>query len=464
MYIENVSVKDIPPISKSISLDCDERVNLFIGPNASGKSTLLRVMDYAYCPNEEHLLSGTITYETVIKENLITSDIESSTARLEERFGSDAPACILVPSNDWPHRDLTVANLHIKLPIWNKVPLLYIPSTRVNLPLDATEVLNMNPFSNVEIEEGQARIPFSFGLDSTADPFIFDGGHLKKDISKYWLIEQHIHQSQERIGKALHIGYLCAKKICSEVFSGYSSHPYVEIIDDGDYKGEMSAHPYMGIETSDDIAGAFLYLGELSSGTQGTLLWIYALALKIAHHYKWRENWEEEPAILLIDEIENHLHPTWQRRVIPTLLEQFPKLQIFATTHSPFVVAGLKAGQVHLLDRGKGGVVTTASNTEDIVGWTIDEVLRNIMGVNDPTDVETARAAVKLRKLRSQEPLPDEQAEEQRQRRMWELRQKVNRELLTGGPVAAQREEFEQQFAEALQRYQKRQSLDQDSG
>ena len=48
------------------------------------------------------------------------------------------------------------------------------------------------------------------------------------------------------------------------------------------------------------------------------------------------EDWQKQPAILLIDEIENHLHPTWQRRVIPALLDHFPGLQIFATTHSPF--------------------------------------------------------------------------------------------------------------------------------
>ena len=95
---------------------------------------------------------------------------------------------------------------------------------------------------------------------------------------------------------------------------------------------------------------------------------------------------EQKPAILLIDEIENHLHPTWQRRVIPALLEHFPGLQIFATTHSPFVVAGLKAGQVHLLKRDDEGRVTASTNHEDVIGWTADEILRNMMGVEDPTD------------------------------------------------------------------------------
>ena len=68
-------------------------------------------------------------------------------------------------------------------------------------------------------------------------------------------------------------------------------------------------------------------------------------------------------------------------------------MQIFATTHSPFVVAGLKAGQVHLLNRDANGVVTASTNTENIEGWTADEILRVYMGVHEPTDELTAQAA-----------------------------------------------------------------------
>ena len=206
-----------------------------------------------------------------------------------------------------------------------------------------------------------------------------------------------------------------------------------------------------------------LYAGALSSGTQGTLLWVYALALKMESTMGGTEGWEKKPAILLIDEIENHLHPTWQRRVIPALLEHFPGLQIFATTHSPFVVAGLKAGQVHLLS-ATNGVVTASTKMEDVVGWTADEILRNMMGVEDPTDNETAAAARELRQLRNEEPRSDPEEEEARQRRIQELRQLVDRDLLAGGPWKKQRELFEQQFAEALQKYRQSQGLNQENG
>ena len=138
-------------------------------------------------------------------------------------------------------------------------------------------------------------------------------------------------------------------------------------------------------------------------------------------------------------------------------------MQIFATTHSPFVVAGLKAGQVHVLKRDEHGVVTAETNPQDVVGWTMDEVLRTLMGVDDPTDDETAQAARELRQLRSEGPRADEKEEEIRQQRMLELRAKVDRDLLAGGPMAAQRELFERQFAEALENYQRSKDLEQEN-
>ena len=268
-------------------------------------------------------------------------------------------------------------------------------------------------------------------------------------------------RQQSQLRRVLEVGYSCAKAICPEVIYDNSPNSYV---DSNDYDEKFVRYG-MGIGTTDDILGEPLYAGALSSGTQGTLLlWIWALSLKMAHHCDWQEGWQEKPAILLIDEIENHLHPTWQRRVIPALLKHFPGLQIFATTHSPFVVAGLKAGQVHLLKRNENGDVTATTNTEDIIGWTADEILRSMMGVDEPTDEDTAVAVRELRQLRKESPRETVEAEEQRQQRMLELRQNIDRDLLAGGPDASRREQFEQEFAEALEQYVKSRDLNQENG
>jgi len=63
------------------------------------------------------------------------------------------------------------------------------------------------------------------------------------------------------------------------------------------------------------------------------------------------------PCIILLDEIETHLHPSWQWKVLPAFQKMFPKAQIFVATHSPFVIASLNKGMIHRLRRGPDGVV-----------------------------------------------------------------------------------------------------------
>ena len=279
--------------------------------------------------------------------------------------------------------------------------------------------------------------------------------------------------------QAIYLSYFCAKEICGEII-----HPALpediastrqRISDRG--VPDVSARLDVGtrIRTTDaylssrlvDFSGQVdfrLGIEELSAGTGETLCWIRSIALQLLADHNFQFGWEKEPAILLIDEIENHLHPTWQRRVIPALLKYFPGLQIFATTHSPFVVAGLKAGQVHLLNRYENGVVTATTNTEDIVGWTADEILRTMMGVDDPTDDETARNAAELRQLRNEGPRADEREEAERQKRMQQLRRLVDRDLLAGGPKARRREDFARRFREAMERQRQEEELNQDNG
>ena len=371
--------------------------------------------------------------------------------------------CFLWPSDDWP-RDYQ-GNI-----VDNAQPLVYIPATRLSLPSRALftgqHILFWGP------NEKNAS---TLDLDwlSNTDSGIFDGRMVELSISQLrdamapsppspdnrtygWTIEElNINRRQQsQLRRVLGIGYSCAKSICLEIIHDDSPHSYVDSNEDDDKLVRYG----MGIGTADSILGEPLYAGALSSGTQGTLLWIWALALKMAHHYDWLEGWEEKPAILLIDEIENHLHPTWQRRVIPALLDHFPGLQIFATTHSPFVIAGLKAGQVHLLKRDENGVATATTNTEDVIGWTADEILRNMMGVEEPTDLLTIERSDRLRELRQKQSLTEEEDSE-----LNTLRRQVNESLLSrDGPVGPQRE----RYADLMQRFlQTRQSdVTQDGG
>jgi predicted ATP-binding protein involved in virulence len=76
---------------------------------------------------------------------------------------------------------------------------------------------------------------------------------------------------------------------------------------------------------------------------------------------------QQTPGMVLIDEIDVHLHPKWQRRVVRDLKETFPKIQFVCTSHSPFVIQSLEAGELRTLDRSGPPLVEYANRSiEDI--------------------------------------------------------------------------------------------------
>ena len=460
--------------SGCFSVTCDERVNLFVGTNACGKTTLLRAIDHLFS------LDGPETY-------------------LER----DPTYGWLELSSDWPVERRTAPLTEMPLP-GGIVPLINFPATRVNLP--AAHFTNVGPVDGESLgsgweppweteeqrnrvhESGRTRPPGFLGpygklfdtrgkLFDTSDG-VFFGGHVEDAFYELArLFRQWEPARIEILLEAITAGHACARAICSEVMGTPPPHPYtrtVEFRDDPDpydMGAERPVHqeevtlPAMAITTRDNPLGTPTYAGNLSAGTQSTLLWVWALALEMANHYDWEKDWKNQPAILSIDEIENHLHPTWQRRAIPTLLEHFPALQIFATTHSPYVVAGLKAGQVHrMYRRAKRFQLTeneieVETNEEDIVGLTSDAISRKYLEIVDPTDFATANATEELRRLRDEGTRADALQEDQRQKRMLELRGLVNRNMLASGPRAAQRELFEEQVAQEMEKYRQSQNL-----
>jgi len=90
----------------------------------------------------------------------------------------------------------------------------------------------------------------------------------------------------------------------------------------------------------------------LSHGYQSTIAWVVDLLGRVVQgeHGGQVSEPEQVAGVLLIDEIDIHLHPTWQRTILNGLKEAFPNLQIIATTHSPMVIADLRPDEIYLLD------------------------------------------------------------------------------------------------------------------
>ena len=79
--------------------------------------------------------------------------------------------------------------------------------------------------------------------------------------------------------------------------------------------------------------------------------------------------------VVLIDELELHLHPTWQRQIVGNLRETFPNIQFIGTTHSPFVIQALRPGELINLDPDERSGYADKS---------IEDIAENVMGIDLP--------------------------------------------------------------------------------
>lgn len=97
---------------------------------------------------------------------------------------------------------------------------------------------------------------------------------------------------------------------------------------------------------------------------------------------------EEFSGVILIDEIDLHLHPTWQGPLIKTLKELFPKAQFIVTTHSPSVLQTLNEKEIIALRTDENGDTIQKVfelGRYGLQGWTVEEILKDIMGMETTT-------------------------------------------------------------------------------
>ena len=100
----------------------------------------------------------------------------------------------------------------------------------------------------------------------------------------------------------------------------------------------------------------------LSQGYQSLIAWLADFVGQVLLEAGEPVEAADMEGTVLVDEIDLHLHPTWQIRLIPALKQVFPRLQFIATTHSPMVLPALAAEEIYLLSQdAQGSVVATPS-------------------------------------------------------------------------------------------------------
>lgn len=90
-------------------------------------------------------------------------------------------------------------------------------------------------------------------------------------------------------------------------------------------------------------------LRSFSLGYRTSIAWIVDFAMRLYERYPDSEKPLHEPAVCLVDEIDLHLHPRWQRQLIDFLSDQFPRTQFIVTAHSPLVVQAAEGADAKIV-------------------------------------------------------------------------------------------------------------------
>ncbi len=125
---------------------------------------------------------------------------------------------------------------------------------------------------------------------------------------------------------------------------------------------------------------------ELSDGFKNTLSLVADIAYRMAvlNPQFLSDVLKETSGIVIIDEIDQHLHPLWQKNILNNLMNIFPKVQFIVTTHSPSVISSANKNQLIVLDDDNA-----CSYSEEIYGKDVNSVLYEIMGVTTrPDDID----------------------------------------------------------------------------
>ncbi len=124
-----------------------------------------------------------------------------------------------------------------------------------------------------------------------------------------------------------------------------------------------------------------LIVNQLSDGEKCLLAMVGDLARRLAIANPGLPNPLEGSGVVMIDEIELHLHPKWQREIIPALKRTFPNCQFIITTHSPQIISQVKPDSIYILEKTNNGVI--AIRPESSYGRDSNRILEDLMDTSE---------------------------------------------------------------------------------
>jgi predicted ATP-binding protein involved in virulence len=200
-----------------------------------------------------------------------------------------------------------------------------------------------------------------------------------------WIVSRYSKAAiEETLGnKALADQYRAALNLFIKSINDLTNNEYTIKIETNPWK--------VGIT----YCGKVLEFDVLPDGLRSILSWLGDLLMRL-DEIPWEDKnmpITHQNIILFLDEIEVHLHPTWQYKILPLVKELLPNAQIFVSTHSPFIINSIDNAKVYILEN-KNCVTqltsTVLSDTGNSYTFIYDHILhaKNMFGFSTMKDIE----------------------------------------------------------------------------
>jgi len=347
MPIRDLRVTNVGPFD-DITFEFDAHINVFVGPNSSGKSTALMA------------LADLAAYPFALPGRLRRKAPAAFIAHFVGRNGQSQELTGALPvDQEAPENQTRWASILAALGYSAFVPALRQSTTfRAGGP-----VTRPQPAEPPQLPE---ELFLRRSLLPTDASLIRDAAILERMV-------EFADRASRLNDPAMRRLLLQIAAIASEILDGFPVE-FWRIAADRD-----------GLFPQFRTLDGDLAFDVFSQGTQSVLQWLAYVLISYAKYYGYASNLAEQPGIMIIDEIDAHLHPTAQQRIIPVLRHHFPRMQIFCSTHSPLMLVGLKPGQIHMLQRTSQGTVIVSRNETAIIGQSTDALLQQFFGISAVT-------------------------------------------------------------------------------
>ena len=383
MKLQSVDIHGFRAIS-SLKIPFDQQLTVLHGNNAHGKTSVLSAIAVGLGLIPTLLVgSGGIGFRKTDLRNrerfslVELAAIDGPTwSRWESRYGgalrADTPRWV----GTKPLRDYV-----------GQIAELIKSDEQANIPVfafyDTDRAVFESPKRKTNFREGFSRFDAYVNALSPKPSF--------KALIEWFFAQQFVEQAQHRTDKSFSY-----------------RNPKLEVVRNAitkmlpDVSDPHIVPPVQFVVTRVDQAGhsELLSLDQLSGGYRIVLALAADLARRMAQANPHLDNPLESEAIVLIDEVELHLHPEWQQRVLNNLQNTFPNTHFIVSTHSPQVLTTVRPDQIVHLRASEDGVVAEASSGATY-GARSGDVLEVEMGVEQrPKNAFTEKLADYLQMIR----------------------------------------------------------------